>query len=67
MCGSHVHVPIPVLPSTIDMQAARRTLQKSMQTILGVTLEPTDPETLVDLLHGEPKDSGGRSSVVSGQ
>jgi lipoate-protein ligase B len=31
---------------TIDMQAARRTLQKSMQTILGVALEPTDPETL---------------------
>lgn len=30
----------------VDMQVARRTLQKNMQTILGVALEPTDPETL---------------------
>jgi len=36
---------------TIDMQAARRALQENMQTILGVALEPTDPETLASRIH----------------
>ena len=52
---------------TIDMQAARQALRENMQTVLGLTFKPTAPETLVDLLHGDPEDSGGRSSVVSGR
>jgi len=35
---------------TIDMQAARRALQENMQTVLGVALEPTSPETLAGLV-----------------
>jgi lipoate-protein ligase B len=50
---------------TIDMQAARRTLQKSMQTILGVALEPTDPETLASLIHRLPEDRGLKTEKKS--
>ena len=42
---------------TIDMQAARRALQKNMQTILGLALEPLDPETLADLIQGKTRRS----------
>ena len=41
---------------TIDMQAARRALQENIQTVLGLELEPTAPETLADLVHGVSQD-----------
>ncbi|MEN8246732.1 MAG: lipoyl(octanoyl) transferase LipB [Thermodesulfobacteriota bacterium] len=45
----------------IDMQAVRRSLQENMQSVLGVELEQTDPETLAGFVHGQTEDRGALS------
>ena len=43
---------------TVDMPAARRAVQKNMQTVLCLELEQTDPETLNNLIPGWPGNGG---------